>query len=122
VFNNKLNKKQTESARGEACTMRLDMCKGGVMNETVVFAHKNGAGMGQKSVDEDGNEVGFYACHYCHSVYDGQTSHPYYKKHFLMQMAEFAIRETKKKLKVKGLWREKEEKREPPTPPKSPYE
>ena len=54
-----MNKKQTESARGEPCTMRLDMCKGGAMNETVVFAHKNGAGMGQKSVDEDGNEVGF---------------------------------------------------------------
>jgi hypothetical protein len=77
--------------------------------------------MGLKSVDEDGNEVGFYSCYYCHSVYDGNESHPYYKKPFLMQMAEFAIRETKKKLKAKGLWMEKEE-RKPPTPPKSPYE
>ena len=116
-----MNKKQTESARGEPCTMRLDKCTGGGMNTTTVFAHKNGAGMGLKSVDEDGNEVGFYSCFYCHSVYDQTESHPYYKKPFLMQMAEFAIRETKKKLKVKGLWMEKEE-RKPPTPPKSPYE
>ena len=28
-------------------------------------------------------------------------SHPYYKIKFLMEMAEFAIRETNKKLKVK---------------------
>lgn len=114
--------KQTESARGESCTLRLDQCYGGVDNETVVFAHKNGAGMGQKFLDDNGNEVGFYACHYCHSTYDAQMPHPYYKKTFLNEMAEFAIRETQKKLKVKGLWREKEEKRETPTPPKSPYE
>ena len=87
--------------------MRLDKCISGGMNETTVFCHKSGAGMGLKSVDEDGNDVGFYGCYYCHSVYDGQTSHPYYKQPFLMQMAEFAIRETKKKLKAKGLWHEK---------------
>ena len=92
--------KITESARGEACTLRLDKCNG---FEGVVFAHKNGAGMGQKFLDEDGNEVGFYSCHYCHSVYDGQIPHSYYKIKFLMEMAEFAIRETDKKLKEKGL-------------------
>jgi len=105
VFNNKMNKAQRESARGEPCTMRLDKCNSGVDNETVVFAHKNGAGMGLKSVDEDGNEVGFYACHYCHAVYDGQ--HSQYGRHFLNQMVEFAIQETRQKLKVKGLWHEK---------------
>ena len=95
--------KQTESARGESCTLRLDQCYGGVDNETVVFAHKNGGGMGQKYLDEDGKDVGFYACHYCHSTYDGQIPHPYYKIKFLMEMAEFAIKETDKKLKEKGL-------------------
>ena len=110
--------KITESARGEACTLRLDKCNG---FQGVVFAHKNGAGMGQKYLDEDGNDVGFYACYYCHSVYDGQITHPYYKIKFLKEMTEFAIRETQKKLKVKGLWKNKEEKREPPKPPKSPY-
>ena len=94
--------KITESARGEACTLRLDKCNG---FEGVVFAHKNGgrSGMGQKYLDEDGNDVGFYSCHYCHSVYDGNQSHPYYNIKFLMEMAEFAIRETDKKLVKKGL-------------------
>ena len=46
--------KITESARGEACTLRLDKCNG---FQGVVFAHKNGAGMGQKYLDEDGNDI-----------------------------------------------------------------
>jgi len=95
--------KITESARGEACTLRLDNCNGGLDNETVVFAHKTGAGMGQKSLDEDGKDVGFYSCHYCHQTYDGQIPHPYYKKAFLDEMVEYAISETRKKLKEKGL-------------------
>jgi hypothetical protein len=97
--------KITESARGESCTMRLDNCFGGPDNETVVFAHKNGgrSGMGQKYLDEDGKDVGFYSCGYCHATYDAQMPHPYYKKVFLNEMAEFAIRETDKKLKKKGL-------------------
>jgi len=92
--------KITESARGEACTLRLDKCNG---FEGVVFAHKNGAGMGQKFLDEDGKDVGAYVCYYCHQVYDGQITHPYYNKIFLEEMFEFAIRETDKKLKEKGL-------------------
>ena len=94
--------KITESARDEACTLRLDNCNG---FEGVVFAHKNGgrSGMGQKYLDEDGKDVGFYACHYCHGTYDGQIPHSYYKIKFLMGMAEFAIRETDKKLVKKGL-------------------
>jgi hypothetical protein len=68
----------------------------------VVFAHKNGAGMGQKYLDKDGKDVGFYACHYCHQTYDSGT-HPYYKKAFLDEMVEYAISETRKKLKAKGL-------------------
>ena len=82
--------------------MRLDQCNPGPNNETVVFAHKNGGGMGLKSKDEDGKDVGFYSCHYCHSTYDtGQ--HSYYSKEFIDEMVEFAIRETDKKLKKKGL-------------------
>ena len=95
--------KITESARGESCTMRLDNCFGGPDNETVVFAHKNGAGMGQKYLDEDGKDVGFYSCGYCHATYDAQMPHPYYKKVFLNEMAEFAIKETDQKLRKKGL-------------------
>ena len=92
--------KITESARGEACTLRLDKCNG---FQGVVFAHKNGAGMGQKYLDEDGNDVGFYSYHYCHSVYDRQISHPYYKPAFVDELVEYAIRETNKRLHKKGL-------------------
>ena len=91
--------KITESARNQPCSLKLDQCNGGVDNETVVFAHKNGAGMGQKYLDEDGNDVGFYACHYCHAVYDRQITHPYYKPEFVDELVEFAIRDTNRKLK-----------------------
>jgi len=94
--------KITESARGEACTLRLDNCNGGLDNETVCFAHKNGAGMGQKSLDEDGKDVGFYSCFYCHQTYDSGT-HPYYTKEFIDELVEYAISETRNKLKKKGL-------------------
>jgi hypothetical protein len=80
----------------------LDRCNG---FEGVIFAHKNGgrSGMGQKYLDEDGKDVGFYSCHYCHQTYDGQISHPYYTKEFIGEMVEFAIRETRTKLKKKEL-------------------
>ena len=94
---------QTKSARGEACSMRLDNCQGKSPN--VVFAHKNGAGMGLKSKDDRGNEIGFYACGYCHSSYD--TGHPYYTKAFMEDLVDqFAIPETREKLKKKLLWKE----------------
>jgi len=89
----------TESARNEACCLRLDRCNG---FDGVVFAHKNGAGMGQKYLDKDGKDIGFYACHYCHQTYD-TGSHPYYTKKFIGEMVEYAISETRTKLKKKGL-------------------
>ena len=95
--------KITESARNQPCSLKLDQCNGGVDNETVVFAHKNGAGMGQKYLDEDGNDVGFYARPYCHAVYDRQITHPYYKPEFVDELVEFAIRDTTKKLVKLGL-------------------
>lgn len=60
--------KITESARGEACTMRIP----GVCNHdraTVVWCHRNGAefkGIGQKSHDL----LGAYGCSACHDAYD----------------------------------------------------
>ena len=91
--------KITESARNQPCSLKLDQCESGGENLTTVFAHKNGAGMGQKYLDEDGNDVGFYACHYCHAVYDRQITHPYYKPEFVDELVEFAIRDTNRKLK-----------------------
>ena len=95
--------KITESARNQPCSLKLDQCESGGENLTTVFAHKNGAGMGQKYLDEDGNDVGFYACHYCHAVYDRQITHPYYKPEFVDELVEFAIRDTNKKLVKLGL-------------------
>jgi len=46
--------------------MRLEGCDPGPENNTVVFCHLNGGGMGLKQKDL----FGFYGCHICHSIYD----------------------------------------------------
>ena len=46
--------KITKSARGQACTIRLEGCYGGPNNENVVFCHINGGGMGMKALDIHG--------------------------------------------------------------------
>ena len=60
----------TRSAKGKACTFRSDVCDSGVNNENVVF---------------------------CHELYD-TLDHPYYKPHFIKEMAQFAITRTKRQL------------------------
>lgn len=89
----------TKSARGKACTLKLDGCLG---NEYVVFCHKNGAGVGNKMTDDLGRDIGFYGCANCHQIYDSLV-HPYYKPHFIKEMAEFAITRTKRQLVKEGL-------------------
>ena len=58
--------KYTKSAKGQSCQLRLDGCM--PENETVVFAHLNGAGMGIKSLPIHGA----YLCLNCHDIYDGR--------------------------------------------------
>ena len=66
--------KYTRSAKGQSCQLRLDGCM--PENETVVFAHLNGAGMGIKSLPIHGA----YLCLNCHDIYDGRkTVDPPYK-------------------------------------------
>ena len=89
----------TKSARGKACTLKLDGCLG---NETVVFCHKNGAGTGTKMTDDLGRDIGFYGCANCHQIYDSLV-HEYYKPHFIEEMAEFAITRTKRQLVKAGI-------------------
>jgi hypothetical protein len=92
----------TRSARGQACTLKLDDC----LNDngaTTVFAHKNGGGMGEKVKDDQGRDVGAYLCRYCHDVVDGRIQHSYWKPHFIEEMFDFAIRRTDRILKKKGL-------------------
>jgi len=94
----------TRSAKGKACTFRSDVCDSGVNNEKVVFCHQNGAGVGLKAKDSHGNDIGFYGCHACHSLYDSSgANHPYYKAYFIEEMAEFAITRTKRQLIKSGL-------------------
>jgi hypothetical protein len=63
----------TESARGEQCQVRSKVCN--YDNETTVFAHCNGAGMGRKDV-VSGVDFGCYACSACHDLLDGRASPP----------------------------------------------
>jgi hypothetical protein len=77
--------------------MRLDGCDSGVNNENVVFCHENSGGMGAKSKDSKGHDIGFYGCHNCHQIYDSLV-HEYYKPYFIKEMAQFAITRTKRQL------------------------
>lgn len=64
-----VSKKIRDSAKGEACTLRIPgVCNHN--NETVVFAHINTQhkGMGNKSPDI----FGVYACSDCHDWLDGR--------------------------------------------------
>jgi len=70
--------KYTKSAKGKPCQMRLEGCMPD--NETVVFAHLNGAGMGLKALPIHGA----YLCYNCHDIYDGRKqADPPYEKEFL---------------------------------------
>jgi len=56
--------KYRAAAKGEECKLRLPGCRNEV--ETVVLAHRNGAGMGMKASDHDAADM----CDFCHSTYD----------------------------------------------------
>ena len=94
--------KITKAAKGSPCTFNSDLCDPGVNNENVVFCHKNGAGMGQKTTDELGRDIGFFGCHACHTLYDTKQ-HDYYQPYFIDEMAEFAITRTKRLLVRAGI-------------------
>lgn len=94
------------SARGEACTIRLEgVCLG--TTETTVWCHSNrsedGKGMGLKAQDHRGA----YGCYACHMIYDRQWPLPkgmtreYVEDRFTIGMALSAAI-----LKAKGLWPE----------------
>lgn len=90
--------KITESARGQPCTIRLDGCNGGPENETVVFAHLNGGGMGMKVLDIHGA----YACHNCHDILDGRKKSDLSKEEILLYHL-LGMKRTQEILVRKGL-------------------
>jgi hypothetical protein len=66
--------KITKSVQGKPCYLHLDGCQSGGENETTVFAHLNGAGMGMKNRHkESGMEWGAPACFNCHNLVDRRT-------------------------------------------------
>ena len=70
--------KYNKSAKGKPCQMRLEGCMPD--NETVVFAHLGGAGMGIKALPIHGA----YLCYNCHDIIDGRKqADPPYEKEFL---------------------------------------
>lgn len=96
------NKKITDSAKGESCTLRIP----GVCNfnpETTVFAHMNGGVMAYKHHDIHG----CYACSNCHEWLDGESIYKGIKIEWNIdpRHAEFnrAMIETQNKLIQKGL-------------------
>ena len=109
----------TRSAKGKACTFRSDVCNSGVDNCNVVFCHENVEGVGIKAKDAHGHDIGFYGCHACHALYD-TLDHPYYKPHFIKEMAQYAITRTKRQL-IKSLLVD-EYYSEAASAPRSPYE
>ena len=90
--------KITKSARGKACTIRLDGCNGGPNNETVVFAHLNGSGMGTKCLDIHGA----YSCHSCHDILDGRRQTDY-SQEFLLLSHLMGMKRTQEILVIEGL-------------------
>lgn len=95
--------KLRDSAKGEACTLRLV----GVCNldwTTTVLAHSNrgadGKGLGQKADDDRA----CYACHACHDVLDRRVPLPVWLDRADVER-EFdrAMAETRDRMREKGL-------------------
>lgn len=95
------NKKLTDSAKGESCSIRLpNICN--FNNETTVFAHINGVRFGHGIAQKVSNIHGAYACSACHDVLDGRkyTNIPKIER----KIAHYeGMIETQKKLIEKGL-------------------
>lgn len=91
------NKKITDSAKGEDCTLRIfGVCK--FDNTTTVFAHMNGGGMGYKHHDIHG----VYACSECHDWLDSRSPTTNFNKDRSKDFLRGMI-ETQNKLIEKGL-------------------
>ena len=89
--------KITKSARGEECQIRIP----GICNknqETTVFCHLNGYGMGGKHADLFGS----YGCSACHDVVDYRTE-PGYNRHYVKKCFYEGVFRTQQILIDKGL-------------------
>lgn len=79
-----VSKKLRDSARGQACTLRLDGCRHDP--ETVVLCHLpvGMKGIGMKSPDL----FAVFGCDHCHAVIDGRARGHYDARDLLRALAE----------------------------------
>jgi hypothetical protein len=93
--------KQTNSARGEDCTIRLEyVCNHNT--ETTVAAHVNGIRFGHGTGKK--TEFFAYACSACHDVVDGRVKRPKGMTPDYVKRSHYeGVIETLLKLKEKGL-------------------
>jgi len=68
------SKKYRDAARDQNCKLRLPGCMNNT--ETVVLAHRGGAGMAIKACDHNAVD----ACFHCHSILDRPDYWPWPKK------------------------------------------
>jgi hypothetical protein len=68
------SQKLRDSARGEACLVRLPGCPGNP--EQTIWSHYRGSAGGKGVSTKAGDVCGAYACTYCDGVYDGQIQRP----------------------------------------------
>jgi len=90
--------KLTRSARGMPCQIRFNGCNGGPNNETVVYAHLNGGGMGSKVLDIHGA----YSCAHCHDILDGRVPNEK-DRDFVRKVHLEGVIKTQEILVAKGL-------------------
>ena len=87
-----------QSARGQYCQGRIPgYCNGN--HETVVLAHRNGAGIGIKAPDWQGA----YLCSGCHAFVDGGWTRSHYTQAEMLVMFYEAIFRTQSLLMEQGL-------------------
>jgi len=97
------------SARGELCSLHLDWCCNR-NPETTVYAHVGKHGSAKRNHDDEG----VYACSSCHDAIDGRSNYFHSdnedqqrKLHIVRDLCvRNALRETRLKLKAKGLLEE----------------
>lgn len=95
------NKKITQSAKGENCTIRLPLiCNSN--NETTVLAHLNGIRFGHGVARKVSDIHAAYACSACHDAVDGRIKTSYSQDYIKRAFLEGVI-ETQIKLERKGL-------------------
>jgi hypothetical protein len=86
-----VNKKITDSARGQDCQINLPGCN--YNPETVVYCHLNGHEWGKGFGIKADDGVGFYGCSHCHDVYDGRIEGDF-EKDWLDSRAHRAVTKT----------------------------